>query len=166
MKIAILRVASLGNGPCRDSGVSRCNRSPLKLGSNYRIHLTRRAVMAPAESRRSQDHRPGVPGPRRPRPAGDANVRGSSINADEFVTFSECPIRARHEGPTRGSMRWVRGSEARGRLIASPSPADLVYPEPASAHRDSLGRVRHPSSPFCSSLRGEIDAIFQTGGKG
>ena len=43
--------------------------------SNRRIHLTRWAVTALAEKHRRQDHHPGLPGPRRPQPAGDANVR-------------------------------------------------------------------------------------------
>jgi hypothetical protein len=42
---------------------------------NSRIHLTRWAVTALAEKHRRQDHRPGLPGPRQPQPAGDANVR-------------------------------------------------------------------------------------------
>ena len=45
------------------------------LAHNTRIHLTRWAVTAPAEKHRRQDHHPGLPGPRRPQPAGDANVR-------------------------------------------------------------------------------------------
>jgi hypothetical protein len=43
--------------------------------SNSRIHLTRWAVTALAETHRRQDHLPGLPGPRQPQPAGDANVR-------------------------------------------------------------------------------------------
>jgi hypothetical protein len=39
------------------------------------VHLTRRAIMAQAEMRRKQDHHPGLPGPRRTSPAGDAHVR-------------------------------------------------------------------------------------------
>jgi hypothetical protein len=42
---------------------------------NRRIHLTRWAVTALADEHRKQDHRPWLPGPRRPQPAGDANVR-------------------------------------------------------------------------------------------
>ncbi len=42
---------------------------------NSRIHLTHWAVTALAETHRRQDHHPGLPGPRRPQPAGDANVR-------------------------------------------------------------------------------------------
>jgi hypothetical protein len=136
------------------------------MTSNYRIHLSRWAVTSLAEKHRRLTHRPGLPGPRRPQPAGDANVRGSSINADEFVTFSERSIRAENEGPTQGSMRWVRGSEGHGCPSASTSPANRAYPSPASAGRDSLRRLRHTSSPFCSVHRGEIDAIFQTGGLG
>ncbi len=45
------------------------------LQHNSRIHLTRWAVTALAEKHRGQDHHPGLPGPRRPQPAGDANVR-------------------------------------------------------------------------------------------
>jgi hypothetical protein len=45
------------------------------MSSNSRIHLTRWAVTALAEKHRRQDHRPGLPGPRRTSPAGDANVR-------------------------------------------------------------------------------------------
>jgi hypothetical protein len=41
---------------------------------NCRVHLTRWAVTALAEKHRRSDHRPGLPGPRRPQPAGDANV--------------------------------------------------------------------------------------------
>jgi hypothetical protein len=48
---------------------------PTEVGSpNSRIHLTRWAVTALAEKHRRQEHRPGLPGPRRPQPAGDANV--------------------------------------------------------------------------------------------
>jgi hypothetical protein len=43
------------------------------LVHDKRIHLTRWAVTAPAEKHRSQDHRPGLPGPRRPQLVGDAN---------------------------------------------------------------------------------------------
>ena len=35
---------------------------------NYRIHLTRWAVTAPAERHRSSNHHSGLPGPRRPGP--------------------------------------------------------------------------------------------------
>jgi hypothetical protein len=42
---------------------------------NSRIHLTRWAITALADEHRKQDHRSGLPGPRRPQPAGDANVR-------------------------------------------------------------------------------------------
>jgi hypothetical protein len=49
-------------------------RSTLEMSSNYCIHLTRWAVTALAEKHRKQDHRPGLPGPRRPQLAGDANV--------------------------------------------------------------------------------------------
>jgi hypothetical protein len=45
------------------------------LSPNCRIHLTRWAVTALAEKHRRQDHHPGLPGPRQPQPAGDANVR-------------------------------------------------------------------------------------------
>jgi hypothetical protein len=45
------------------------------MPSNCRIHLTRWAVTAPAEKHRGQDHHHGLPGPRRPQLAGDANVR-------------------------------------------------------------------------------------------
>jgi hypothetical protein len=45
------------------------------LAFTSRIHLTRWAVTALAEKHRRQDHRPGLPGPRRTSPAGDANVR-------------------------------------------------------------------------------------------
>jgi hypothetical protein len=45
---------------------------------NSRIHLTRWAITALADEHRKQDHRSGLPGPRRPQPAGDANVRHSS----------------------------------------------------------------------------------------
>jgi hypothetical protein len=48
---------------------------PPTLTSNNRIHLTRWAVTALAEKHRRQNHRPGLPGPRQPQPAGDANVR-------------------------------------------------------------------------------------------
>jgi hypothetical protein len=41
---------------------------------NNRIHLTRWAVTAPAGRHRRSVHRPGLPGPRRTSPAGDANV--------------------------------------------------------------------------------------------
>jgi hypothetical protein len=44
------------------------------MRSNYRIHLTRWAVTAPAEKHRSSNHHLRLPGPRRPQPAGDANV--------------------------------------------------------------------------------------------
>jgi hypothetical protein len=43
--------------------------------SNHRIHLTRWAITALADEHRKQDHRSGLPGPRQPQPAGDANVR-------------------------------------------------------------------------------------------
>jgi hypothetical protein len=45
------------------------------LSPNSRIHLTRWAVTALAEKHRRQSHHLGLPGPRRPQPAGDANVR-------------------------------------------------------------------------------------------
>ena len=41
---------------------------------SHHIHLTRWTVTALAEKHRRQDHRPGLPGPRRPQLAGDANV--------------------------------------------------------------------------------------------
>jgi hypothetical protein len=44
------------------------------VSANSRIHLTRWAVTALAEKHRRQDYRPGLPGPRQPQPAGDANV--------------------------------------------------------------------------------------------
>jgi hypothetical protein len=44
---------------------------------NNCIHLTRWAVTALAEKHRRQDLHPGLPGPRRPQLAGDANVRCS-----------------------------------------------------------------------------------------
>ena len=47
----------------------------MRLEANSRIHLTRWAVTALAGSHGRQDHHPGLPGPRRPQPAGDANVR-------------------------------------------------------------------------------------------
>jgi hypothetical protein len=43
--------------------------------SNSRIHLTRWPVTALAEIHRRSDHHLGLPGPRRPQLAGDANVR-------------------------------------------------------------------------------------------
>ncbi len=39
------------------------------------IHLTRWAVTVLAEKHSQQNHHPGLPGPRRPQDAGDANVR-------------------------------------------------------------------------------------------
>jgi hypothetical protein len=42
---------------------------------NNRIHLTRWPVTALAEKHRRSDHHLRLPGPRRPQPAGDANVR-------------------------------------------------------------------------------------------
>ena len=47
----------------------------MRSEANRRIHLTRWAVTALAEKHRRQDHRLGLPGPRRPQLAGDANVR-------------------------------------------------------------------------------------------
>jgi hypothetical protein len=47
------------------------------LQPNSRIHLARWAVTALAEKHRKQDLRLGLPGPRQPQPAGDANVRKS-----------------------------------------------------------------------------------------
>jgi hypothetical protein len=44
------------------------------LQPNSRIHLARWAVTALAEKHRKQDLRLGLPGPRQPQPAGDANV--------------------------------------------------------------------------------------------
>ncbi len=44
------------------------------LTSNYRTRLTRCAVTAPVGKHRRQDYRPGLPGPRIPRHAGDGNV--------------------------------------------------------------------------------------------
>jgi hypothetical protein len=44
-------------------------------GPNSRIHLTGWSVTALAEKHRGQDHLLGLPGPRQPQPAGDANVR-------------------------------------------------------------------------------------------
>jgi hypothetical protein len=41
---------------------------------NNRIHLTRWPVTALAEKHRRSDHHLRLPGPRRPQPAGDANV--------------------------------------------------------------------------------------------
>jgi hypothetical protein len=59
--------------------IGRCQPADLQAkvmrGPNWRIHLTRWAVTAPAERHRGQNHRPGLPGPRRPQLAGDANVR-------------------------------------------------------------------------------------------
>jgi hypothetical protein len=46
----------------------------MNITANSRIHLTRWPVTALAEKHRRQDHHPGLPGPRRPQPAGDANV--------------------------------------------------------------------------------------------
>jgi hypothetical protein len=46
--------------------------------SNSRIHLTRWPVTALAEIHRRSDHHLGLPGPRRPQLAGDANVGQSS----------------------------------------------------------------------------------------
>ncbi len=60
---------------------------------NYRIHLTRRAVMAPAEKHRRQDHLLGLPGPRRPLRAGDAHVRRSL--ASTLLTVEELHMRIR-----------------------------------------------------------------------
>jgi hypothetical protein len=45
-----------------------------RLASNSRIHLPRWAVTALAEKHGRQDHHLGLPGPRQPQPAGDANV--------------------------------------------------------------------------------------------
>jgi hypothetical protein len=56
---------------------SRIGRGQGGRASNSRIHLTRWPVTALAEKHRRQDHRLGLPGPRRPQPAGDANVRCS-----------------------------------------------------------------------------------------
>jgi hypothetical protein len=53
--------------------------------SNYRIHLARWAVTALAEKHRWQDHRLGLPGPRRPQPAGDANVRSHDSLSSSFL---------------------------------------------------------------------------------
>jgi hypothetical protein len=47
---------------------------PVNSPQNCRIHLTCWAVTALAEKHRSSNHRPRLPGPRRPQPAGDANV--------------------------------------------------------------------------------------------
>jgi hypothetical protein len=44
---------------------------------NSRIHLTRWPVTALAEDHRRSNNRLGLPGPRRPQPAGDANVMPS-----------------------------------------------------------------------------------------
>jgi hypothetical protein len=52
---------------------------------NRRIHLTRWAVTALAEKHRRQDHHPGLPGPRRPQPAGDANVRSHDTLSSDFA---------------------------------------------------------------------------------
>ncbi len=52
--------------------------------SNCRIHLTRWVVTALAEKHSSSNHHPGLPGPRRPQPAGDANVRCVSYSAPPF----------------------------------------------------------------------------------
>jgi hypothetical protein len=46
---------------------------------NSRIHLTRWTVTALAEKHRRQDHHMGLPGPRRPQLAGDANVSFSCV---------------------------------------------------------------------------------------
>jgi hypothetical protein len=46
----------------------------MRSEANRRIHLTRWAVTALAEKHRWSDHHPGLPGPRQPQPAGDANV--------------------------------------------------------------------------------------------
>ncbi len=51
--------------------------------SNSRIHLTRWAVTALAEKHRSSDHRFGLPGPRRPQLAGDANVRHEGASGEK-----------------------------------------------------------------------------------
>ncbi len=45
------------------------------VAPNSRMHLTRWAVTALAEKHRGQNHHPGLPGPRQPQLAGDANVR-------------------------------------------------------------------------------------------
>jgi hypothetical protein len=55
------------------------------VSANSRIHLTRWAVTALAEKHRRQDYRPGLPGPRQPQPAGDANVRSHDSLSSSFL---------------------------------------------------------------------------------
>jgi hypothetical protein len=61
--------------------------------ANPRIHLTRWAVTALAEKHRRQDHRPGLPGPRRTSPAGDANASLIAVASEaswEYMIASVC----------------------------------------------------------------------------
>jgi hypothetical protein len=90
--------------------------------SNRRIHLTRWAVTALAENHRKQDHRPGLPGPRRPQPAGDANVRRSFANSEEFAMFSEAPDCRQHVGPCRAFSRCDHTPDDFGSRVAVPYP--------------------------------------------
>jgi hypothetical protein len=137
----------------------------MKHSYNYRIHLTRWAVTALAEKHRRQDHHSGLPGPRRPQLAGDANVRGSSTNAAEFVTVSDRPNRGELERRILGSLRCDRRSEGHGCVIASHYRTNGVHPAPAAAVRDSLRRAAHTSRLFHSIRGGLVEAVFQTGGR-
>jgi hypothetical protein len=59
------------------------------LPSNSRIHLTRWAVTALAGIHRRSDHHLGLPGPRRPQPAGDANVSESCFHRASTMVHPE-----------------------------------------------------------------------------
>ncbi len=90
--------------------------------SNSRIHLTRWAVTALAETHRSSNYYRALPGPRRPQPAGDANVRRSFTNSEEFAMFSEAPTCRQHGGRCRAFSRCDHTPDDFGSRIAVPFP--------------------------------------------
>ncbi len=92
------------------------------LTSNSRVHLPGGSVTALARKPMKMNHRAVPPGPRRTSPAGDANVRRSFTNAEEFAMFSDAPACRQHVGRCRASSRCNHTADDFGCRIPVPFP--------------------------------------------